>query len=286
MKIKNTDGAYCKIKDIKITGLHAYVTLILYSSKPQVSEDANKNIHRVFSFYLRDKGASELYKLSPNNYWIDRTNNYNTDSTNIDVNMYKEVILNIDITNSNRSEMVLDRWVRHCNIVMLEHTITQQEAWVSEDLELLSKSIELPTIKNFKVSLCADNIISVYADLLYESQEDFKYISKNIITTIDIISEYSGKIQESLDFDYMSEEYIPEQLIRFVSLNEYTEPITVNISIKNLKGEVLKRESKFFNPTISNIPLYINTNGVSKVNSIAYKKSDSNIQKVIRINKK
>ena len=35
MLIKNTDATYCKIKDIKISGLNAYITLLVYSSKPQ-----------------------------------------------------------------------------------------------------------------------------------------------------------------------------------------------------------------------------------------------------------
>jgi hypothetical protein len=52
MLIKNTDGAHCKIKNIKVSGTTAYITAIMYSSVHQTSEDKMGNIHRVFSFYL------------------------------------------------------------------------------------------------------------------------------------------------------------------------------------------------------------------------------------------
>ena len=96
MKIKNTDHSYCKVKDVKISGLKAYITLIVYSSAPQTSQDNLGNIDRVFSFYLRDLNSDELHKLSHNNYWIDRTHNYNNEGINIDINMYKEIILEVD----------------------------------------------------------------------------------------------------------------------------------------------------------------------------------------------
>ena len=44
MLIKNTDGAYCKIKETKISGLKAYITLVIYSSVPQTTADIMGNI--------------------------------------------------------------------------------------------------------------------------------------------------------------------------------------------------------------------------------------------------
>ena len=105
---------------------------------------------------MRDKNSTDLYKLSNNNYWIDRINNYNNDSNNIDINMHKEIILTVDITNLNRSSMQNNKWVRECNIVMLDHTIGAEEAWISEDLTLISKEISLPELKTISINKIKD----------------------------------------------------------------------------------------------------------------------------------
>lgn len=281
MKIKNTDGSYCKIKDIKVTGLKAYVTLIVYSSIPQVSEDILGNVHRVFSFYLRDKNSTELYKISHNNYWIDRNNNYNTDTTNIDINMYKEIILEVDITNNNQSDMLDNKWIRKCNIVMIDHTINSEEAWVSEDLELISKEIELPKFTGLKISTGTDNILSVEFKLLYESQEDFNYINKNLITEVSILSTLSNETIESLDFENSTENFISEQKVCFSSLNEYTQPVVVQIKMKNLRGDILSIHKEFFNPVINNLNLSIKDTDTLRVKSAHIKDTDiKNINKI------
>ena len=161
MLIKNTDGAYCKIKETKVSGLKAYITLVIYSSVPQTTADIMGNINRVFSFYLRDLNSTELVRLSHNNYWIDRNNNYNNDSNNIDINMHREIILEVDITNNNQSEMQEGRWVRRCNIILIDHTTGSEEAWVSEDLELISKEIELPELIKFSIYKNSDNYLEI-----------------------------------------------------------------------------------------------------------------------------
>ena len=263
MLIKNTDGSYCKIKNIKVSGTKAYVTLVIYSSIPQTTQDDMENIHRVFSFYLRDFNSTELHRLSPNNYWIDRNNNYDSDSNNVDINMHKEIILAIDITNVNQSNMLENKWVRQCNIVMIDHTTTPTEAWVSEDLELISKEIELPTLSNLQILADTGSIILKFK-YLYESQEDFNYINKNLVTEIRIKSIYSNEIIESTELPSFKDKYAKEQTVLYQSSNEYTEPVIIEILIKNLKDDILKVYSEFFNPTLSNLNITIKDSTTTK----------------------
>lgn len=281
MLIKNTDGSYCKIKETKVSGLKAYVTLVIYSSVPQTSEDILGNIHRVFSFYLRDIGSTELYKLSHNNYWIDRNNNYNNDSNNVDINMHKEIILEIDITNNNQSEMQENKWLRKCNIVMLDHTTGADEAWVSEELVLISKEIELPTLTNLKINTGKDTILTVSFKYKYESQEDFNYINENLNTIVEIKSLYSRETLETCEFPHYLNENTQEESIHFASIHHYTEPVVINIYIKNLKGDTLYYQSHFFNPAIAATNLTVKQSNPVTVKSIAIK--EDGIKPIINI---
>lgn len=274
MLIKNTDGAYCKIKETKVSGLKAYITLVIYSSVPQITADIMGNINRVFSFYLRDLNSTELVRLSHNNYWIDRNNNYNNDSNNIDINMHREIILEVDITNNNQSEMQEGRWVRRCNIILIDHTTGSEEAWVSEDLELISKEIELPELTKFSVYKNSDNYLEINFKYKYESQEDFSYINSNIYYDLAIKTTYSNETIEHREFYSSQDNPINNTDISYISENQYTEPVIVCMQIKNLKGETINIENKFFNPIIGSNRVTIKDNDLLPVKSISIKTND------------
>lgn len=274
MLIKNTDGAYCKIKETKVSGLKAYITLVIYSSVPQTSEDIMGNIHRVFSFYLRDLNSTELVRLSHNNYWIDRNNNYDNDSNNIDINLHREIILEIDITNNNQSEMQDGRWIRRCNIILIDHTTGSEEAWVSEDLELISKEIELPELIKFSIYKNSDNYLEINFKYKYESQEDFSYINSNIYYDLAIKTTYSNETIEHREFYSSQDNPINNTDISYISENKYTEPVIVCMQIKNLKGETISIENKFFNPLINSNRVTIKDNDLLPVKSISIKTND------------
>lgn len=274
MLIKNTDGAYCKIKETKVSGLKAYITLVIYSSVPQTTADIMGNINRVFSFYLRDLNSTELVKLSHNNYWIDRNNNYNNDSNNIDINMHREIILEVDITNNNQSEMQDGRWVRRCNIILIDHTTGSEEAWVSEDLELISKEIELPELTKFSIYKNSDNYLEINFKYKYESQEDFSYINSNIYYDLAIKTTYSNKTIEHREFYSSQNNPINNTDISYISENKYTEPVIISMQIKNLKGETISIENKFFNPLINSNRVTIKDNDLLPVKSISIKTND------------
>lgn len=274
MLIKNTDGAYCKIKETKVSGLKAYITLVIYSSVPQTSEDIMGNIHRVFSFYLRDLNSTELVRLSHNNYWIDRNNNYDNDSNNIDINLHREIILEVDITNNNQSEMQDGRWVRRCNIILIDHTTGSEEAWVSEDLELISKEIELPKLTKFSIYKNSNNYLEINFKYKYESQEDFSYINSNIYYDLAIKTTYSNETIEHREFYSSQNNPINNTDISYISENQYTEPVIVCMQIKNLKGETISIENKFFNPLINSNRVTIKDNDLLPVKSISIKTND------------
>lgn len=274
MLIKNTDGAYCKIKETKVSGLKAYITLVIYSSVPQTTKDSMGNIHRVFSFYLRDLNSTELVRLSHNNYWIDRNNNYNNDSNNIDINLHREIILEVDITNNNQSEMQDGRWVRRCNIILIDHTTGSEEAWVSEDLELISKEIELPELIKFSIYKNSDNYLEINFKYRYESQEDFSYINSNIYYDLAIKTTYSNETIEHREFYSLQDNPINNTDISYISENQYTEPVIVCMQIKNLKGETINIENKFFNPIIGSNRVTIKDNDLLSVKAISIKTND------------
>lgn len=274
MLIKNTDGAYCKIKETKVSGLKAYITLVIYSSVPQTTADIMGNINRVFSFYLRDLNSTELVKLSHNNYWIDRNNNYDNDSNNIDINLHREIILEIDITNNNQSEIQDGRWVRRCNIILIDHTTGSEEAWISEDLELISKEIQLPELIKFSIYKNSDNYLEINFKYKYESQEDFSYINSNIYYDLAIKTTYSNETIEHREFYSSQNNPINNTLISYISENKYTEPVIISMQIKNLKGETISIENKFFNPLINSNRVTIKDNDLLPVKAISIKTND------------
>lgn len=262
MIIKNTDGTYCKVKDIKISGLTAYVTLLVYSSVPQTTPDSLGRTSRVFSFFLKDKDSDEVIQLSRNLYWIDRVNNYENNSINVDINMHKEILLEIDITNKNKAQMKDRRWIRHCNILIKDMSNSSYNTlWTSEDLELISKEVILPEITNIKTTIDKSNVLHVTFNKTYESQEDFNYIDSNLKTVIRTKSIYNNKVIEEFileDDNQFTNEYGQIGINSFCS--EYTSPIIVEIQLLNKKKEVLYSIEKFCSNQI-NPKVFIKSSG-------------------------
>lgn len=258
MIIKNTDGTYCKVKDIKISGLTAYVTLLVYSSVPQTTPDSFGRTSRVFSFFLKDKNSDEIIQLSRNLYWIDRVNNYENNSINVDINMHKEIILEIDITNKNKSQMKDRRWVRNCNILIKDMSNSSYNTlWTSEDLELISKEVILPEITNIKTTIDKNNVLHVIFNKTYESQEDFNYIDSNLKTVIRTKSIYNNKVIEEFileDDSKFINEYGQIEINSFYL--KYASPIIIEIQLLNKKKEVLYSIEKFCS-TQNNLKVFI-----------------------------
>ena len=283
MIIKNTDGTYCKVKGIKISGLTAYVTLLVYSSVPQTTPDSFGSTSRVFSFFLKDKNSDEIIQLSRNLYWIDRVNNYENNSINVDINMHKEIILEIDITNKNKSQMKDRRWVRNCNILIKDMSNSSYNTlWTSEDLELISKEVILPEITNIKTTIDKNNVLHVTFNKTYESQEDFNYIDSNLKTVIRTKSIYNNKVIEEFvleDDSQFINEYGQIEINSFCS--KYDSPIIIEIQLLNKKKEVLYSIEKFYS-TQNNLKVFIKSFGdIKQVTTCAV---NNNLVTTIKIN--
>ena len=259
-------SANCKIKSITISDTEATIICIIYSSSPA-------KIHKPFKFYLRDKDKT-LTAISENIYWIDRINNYNNDSINIDVNQYIEVILKVDITKGNTADVVENKWVRHCNLILKDLSLVSDSfAWVSEDITLVSKEFEIPSIYN--LDIYSDKKFNLYIDFQYKykSQQDFNYNNKNLYTTINILSLYTGVTLETLDI--LEEEYNTSKVSAKL-LKEYSSPIQIQIQLKNNKGDILKTINKIYSPVPRETNTYIKTKeGIKKVLAFYVKASDT-----------
>jgi hypothetical protein len=276
MLIKNTDATYCKIKDIKISGLEAYITLLVYSSSPQTTEDNLGQVSRVFSFFLEDEDTGDITKLNNNNYWVDRCNNYNNDTNNIDINMYKEIILTIDISNLNNSKMMGNRWVRHCKILIKSYVYNSAtkttefiNVWESSVLELISKEIIVPKISNIKLTTTSEDNLNISFTQKFESQEDFNYSNNSITTNIEIYSAYNNHLIET--YTVLNTD-IDNDVVHINTLtHKFNSPIIIKINILNNIGETLIQVSKFYNPnTRHNVFIKQNTQ-IKQVNTCTIK---------------
>jgi hypothetical protein len=218
--IKGTT-ANCKIKSITVTDSTATITCILYSLSPAKE-------HKAFKFFLRDKDKT-LTAISENIYWIDRINNYNNSISNIDVNQYLETTFFIDITNANTADLVENKWVRECNLVIrnVDEIDAAPYAWISEDLTLVSKEFEIPIIKDLDIR--SDKNYNLFIDFSYEykSQADFNYTNNNLYTTINVLSIYTNTLLETID---IKTGYNSNVHTKF--LTQFNTPIKIQIQLK------------------------------------------------------
>lgn len=262
MKIKGTTSSYCKITGVKISGFKAYIYLLITSTTPQVDPVSQTSNTCVFSFFAKDVNTS-MTRVSNNNYWIDRCNNYDNNLNNVDINKHREIVLEIDITNKNNSDMKNNRWVRRLQLVLINNR-TNEEAWISEQLELISKEIALPLIDSIKL-IRTESELHLNFNLSYDVQEDFNYINNNIKAEVLVTSAYTNTILEKIPLSLMAlANTNASQAIQITLNSYYTEPINIEIHIKNLREESMKVEKRFYNPELilSNITSFENNKGV------------------------
>lgn len=256
--------ANCKIKSITISDFTAYITCVIYSVSPAKE-------HRGFRFFLRDKDKS-LTLISENIYWIDRIHNYSNDTTNVDVNRYLEVLLKINIADKSKADIIENKWVRHCQLVLKDVTNPDDIAWYSEDLSLVSKEFEIPKVTNLDIYSDKNYILHISFNYTYKSQHDFNYNNKNLYTTINIRSVYSNALLETQDI--LEEDSIYSK-INTTFENAFTVPIKIEIMLKNNKGDILKLTEIYYNPIIREETAYIKTEyGVKKVLAFYIKQAE------------
>jgi len=261
----NGTTANCKIKSITVSDSTANITCILYSVSPAKQ-------HKAFRFYLRDKDKT-LSIISENIYWIDRINNYNNDILNVDVNQYLEVLIQVDISRQNKADVINNKWVRECNLVLRnidDHS--NNFAWISEDLTLISKEFEIPTIKDLDIYTDKDYNLHINFQYKYKSQQDFNYNNKNLFTTIKVLSIYTNNVLETLDIE---EEEAMTSKVKTTLLGKYETPIKLQIQLKNNRGDILSMLERLYTPVIRSTSTFIKTeNGTKRVLAFYIKDTD------------
>ena len=273
--IKGTN-ADCKLLKVTISETIATVTLLIFASKAT-------NPAKAFRIYLKDLDTGKYTMANNNVYWIDQTNNYNYDSTNVDTKKYKEIMFNIDITRSNTSEISDKKWIRNCYIMLMD---TSKEigssgiSWSSDLLTLISNEFEIPTVKNIDIQ--AKNLTIFHLDqedltkteyrgnievnfkLHFTSEKDFNYNNKNFSAFLNIRSVSTDEIIESKEISSSSTSL--ENTI--ISTKKYSlgAPVVIQILITNKNKDIMREYRKIFTPFKKYSNTYIKTkDGVKKV---------------------
>jgi hypothetical protein len=268
--IKNTN-AYCQIKSIKIAGYKAYITLHIYSNEPAT-------INKSFEIWLSDN--DNMYKVSPYVYWIDRAANYLTNTLNVDINMSKEIDIEIDIRNDGLSNIVGNRWVRNCKIILVDITDRSKKinSWLSETLELISKPITLPRITELNIATKKDyKELAIDFKYKYPKQDDENFNNQNIYTIVNLISHSTKQIIESsrvLTYEDIVNGKLSYTFKKPIENNDYfNDYVIVEVKVYTIKNSAVISLRKLYKPYLTKTTAYIKRHGtVVKVESTYIKK--------------
>jgi hypothetical protein len=272
-------STYCEIKDVSITQQEAIIKILMFSNQ-------ENNVTFGLKFFLLDEETEREELINNNTYWVERfqpsfETNGNVEN-NIDINLFKELYFKIDITDKNRSNFLVNRWLRNIRILIKAETIignsnvqTNEVVFKSEKLSLVSGLVIVPDIKQISIkSINSDldvNIeelmVSIYYD--YGIENDFNYNNENIQYFFRLINPKTLRVikesQKILTENGLFDEDLKLGVLKytFTSLKIRT-PIIVNISIRDLKGNVIKAYNKFYIPSVPKNKVYVKFNGVIK----------------------
>jgi hypothetical protein len=272
-------STYCEIKDVSITQQEAIIKILMFSNQ-------ENNVTFGLKFFLLDEETEREELINNNTYWVERfqpsfETNGNVEN-NIDINLFKELYFKIDITDKNRSNFLVNRWLRNIRILIKAETIignsnvqTNEVVFKSEKLSLVSNLVVVPDIKQISIkSINSDldvNIeelmVSIYYD--YGIENDFNYNNQNIQYFFRLINPKTLRVikesQKILTENGLFDEDLKLGVLKytFTSLKIRT-PIIVNISIRDLKGNVIKAYNKFYIPSVPKNKVYVKFNGVIK----------------------
>lgn len=271
----NKLNSFFEVKNVSIRKEEALITLAIFSNTP-----SNTNVG--LRFYIEDQTGHSL--LSPTFYWVDRysnTTNENVWTGNEDVNLHKEVVFKIDITNQNRSKFVDLRWVRDIKFVIKADsvgnslTITLGEVLlVSESIQLISNIVPIPLILDIDIkSFDTDDsdrsleelAVSIYYD--YGIESDFNYVNKNIEYKFQLLNYRNLRAfdQRTLTENGTLDQSNKLGIIKykFTSL-KLRSPFLVSVIVLDKQGNHLANYIKLYRPVKPKNKTYVNYNGTIK----------------------
>ena len=282
-KIKGL-STYCDIKNVSINREEAVLNIVLFSNQANTSRVGLR-------FYLLDEDTKQITLISNNYYWVERfefiASEANQWEGNIDVNLYKEIQFKLDITNQNRAEFKEQRWVRNLKVLIKadaiygEVQLTEGETvYTSEPISLVSSLVNVPDIKHIDIkSFDTDSsnkdieelAIKIYYD--YGIESDFNYTNKNI--------EYHFKIVNPKNLRTINRKVLVENgtndqslklgVLKYTFTNQRLRyPILVNVSIRDVKGKIIKDYTKLFKPVVPKNKVYTKFNGLIKEVTAVY----------------
>lgn len=274
-------NADCNIKNISISETTATISLLIFAIKSTKEPIALKA-------YLKDVDTGEETLLSNKTYWIDNqiqsnNNQFSNNTTHVNTNKYKEIILNVDITNKNEAQISENRWVRSIYII-LKDSSTTTAVWTSEVLTLVSDEFEIPDVSNihFKsIEGALDETINktkfriqTNFSLTYRSEKDFNYNNKNFSAVIYIKSPMTNEILETVQV-YNQAGIKQENSATTSRRYEQNEPVIIELVIANKNGEVFFRYKKTYKPNHKQSRIWVKTNdGWKRVSCVYLKDKD------------
>jgi hypothetical protein len=273
-------STYCEIKDVSITQQDATIKVLLFSNQ-------ENNVIFGLQFYILDEDKQTEELINTNTYWVEKFQpsfeSNNNIQNNIDINLFKELLFKVDITDKNRASFQVDRWIRNVRILIKAEVIigtstvnTGDIVYRSENISLVSGIVIVPDLKQISIkSINTDGNLSDVEELLvsiyynYGIENDFNYNNKNIQYFFRLINPKTFKVitgsqkilTENGTFDQDSKLGVLKYT--FTSLKLRT-PIIVSISIRDLKGNIIKAYNKLYIPSVPKNKVYVKFNGVIK----------------------
>jgi hypothetical protein len=273
-------STYCEIKDVSITQQEATIKVLLFSNQ-------ENNVIFGLQFYILDEDKQTEELINTNTYWVEKFQPSfepnNNIQNNIDINLFKELLFKVDITDKNRASFQVDRWIRNVRILIKAEAIigtstvnTGDIVYRSESISLVSGIVIVPDLKQISIkSINTDGNLSDVEELLvsiyynYGIENDFNYNNKNIQYFFRLINPKTFKVitgsqkilTENGTFDQDSKLGVLKYT--FTSLKLRT-PIIVSISIRDLKGNIIKGYNKLYIPSVPKNKVYVKFNGVIK----------------------
>jgi hypothetical protein len=273
-------STYCEIKDVSITQQDATIKVLLFSNQ-------ENNVIFGLQFYILDEDKQTEELINTNTYWVEKFQpsfeSNNNIQNNIDINLFKELLFKVDITDKNRASFQVDRWIRNVRILIKAEAIigtstvnTGDIVYRSESISLVSGIVIVPDLKQISIkSINTDGNLSDVEELLvsiyynYGIENDFNYNNKNIQYFFRLINPKTFKVitgsqkilTENGTFDQDSKLGVLKYT--FTSLKLRT-PIIVSISIRDLKGNIIKSYNKLYIPSVPKNKVYVKFNGIVK----------------------
>lgn len=236
-------NADCRVLRVSVSETTAMVSLLIFAT---VATSPSKP----FRFWIKDAGTGERKLANAYTYWVDRTNNYDGDANNVDLNRYKEVILSVDITDSGKADIQNGKWTREVIIQLCDvGKAIDDVAWASDRLTLVSDEFEIPTVAavSFKPVDAGNGSCRIRTSfrLSFRTQADFNYSNSNFLARVNVRSLSTDAVLET---KLVANSTSTENEVVTDEAYDYGESVVVELLIMDSKENVYYSVRKIYKP--------------------------------------